>query len=66
MLLCKVDDLYSIKYVLESLYQLFLVNGLSQKELEMFVWNRIVNNYGGFGNNILYDLEVEYSNNFNK
>lgn len=66
MFLCKVDDLYSVKYVFESLYQLIFLNGLSVKEVEIFIWNRIVNNYGGRGNNIFYDLEVEYSNNFNK
>lgn len=66
MLLCKADDPHSTKYALESLYQLVLVNGLSQKESEMFVWNRTVNNHGGLGNNIPHDLEVEHSNNFNK
>ena len=66
MLLCKADDPHSTKYALESLYQLLLVNGLSQKESEMFVWNRSVNNHGGLGNNIPHDLEVEHSNNFNK
>ena len=66
MLLCKADDPHSTKYALESLYQLLLVNGLSQKESEIFVWNRTVNNHGGLGNNIPHDLEVEHSNNFNK
>ena len=66
MLLCKADDPHSTKYALESLYQLLLVNGLSQKESETFVWNRTVNNHGGLGNNIPHDLEVEHSNNFNK
>ena len=66
MLLCKADDPHSTNYALESLYQLLLVNGLSQKESEIFVWNRTVNNHGGLGNNIPHDLEVEHSNNFNK
>ncbi|XP_068719963.1 uncharacterized protein [Montipora capricornis] len=66
MLLCKVDDPHSTKYALGSLYQLLLVNGLSQKESEIFVWNRTVNNHRGLGNNITHDLEVEHSNNFNK
>lgn len=66
MLLCKADDPHSTKYALESLCQLLLVNGLSQKESEIFVWNRTVNNHGGLGNNIPHDLDVEHSNNFNK
>ena len=66
MLLCKADDPHSVKYALESLYQLILTNGLSEKEAEIFVWNRTVNNHGGRGNNIPHDLEVEHSNNFNK
>lgn len=66
MLLCKADDAQSTKYALENLYQLLLVNGLSQKESEIFEWNRTVNNHGGLGNNIPHDLEVEHSNNFNK
>lgn len=64
MLLCKADDAHSVKYVLESLCQLILSNGLSAKEAEIFVWNRTVNNHGGHGNNIPHDLEVEQSNNF--
>ena len=57
MLLCKADDPHSTKYALESLYQLLLVNGLSQKESEIFVWNRTVNNHGGLGNNVPHDLQ---------
>lgn len=66
MLLCKADDPHSVKYALESLYQLILSNGLSAKEAEIFVWNRTVNNHGGHGKNIPHDLEVEHSNNYNK
>ena len=66
MLLCKADNPHSTKYALESLYQLLLARGLSEKESEVFVWNRTVNNHGGLGNNIPHDLEVEHSNNFNK
>ena len=66
MLLCKADDPQSTKYDLESLYQVLLVNGLSQKESEIFVWNRTVNSHGGLGNNIPHDLKVEHNNNFNK
>lgn len=64
MLLCKSDDPHSTKYALESLYQLLLVNGaLSEREAEVFTWNRSVNNHGGTGMNIPFDLEVEHSNN---
>lgn len=66
MLLCKADGPHSTKYALESLYQLLLANSLSEKEAEIFVWNRTVNNHGGLGKNISHDLEVEHSNNFNK
>lgn len=66
MLLCKADDPHSVKYAVESLYQLILSNGLSAKEAEIFVWNRTVNNHGGRGKNIPHDLEVEQSNNYNK
>lgn len=66
MLLCKADDPHSTKYALESLYQLLLANGLSEKEAEMLVWNRGVNNHGGRGLNIPHDLEVEHSNNYVK
>ena len=66
MLLCKADDPHSVKYALESLYQLFLVDGLSEKEAEIFIWNRTVNNHGGLGRNIPHDLEVEHSNNYTK
>ena len=37
MLLCKADDPHSVKYALESLYQLFLADGLSEKEAEIFI-----------------------------
>lgn len=57
---------HSVKYALESLYQLILANGLSEKEAEIFIWNRTVNNHGGLGKNIPHDLEVEHSNNYNK
>ena len=64
MLLCKSDDPHSTKYALESLYQLLLVHGaLSEREAEVFTWNRSVNNHGGSGMNIPFDLEVEHSNN---
>ena len=66
MLLCKADDPHSVKYALESLYQLIIANGLSEKEAEIFIWNRTVNNHGGLGKNIPHDLEVEHSNNYNK
>lgn len=58
MLLCKADNPHSKKYALESLYQLLLARGLSvrEKESEVFVWNRTVNNHGGLGNNIPHDL----------
>ncbi|KAJ7389453.1 hypothetical protein OS493_031422 [Desmophyllum pertusum] len=42
MLLCKADGPHSTKYALESLYQLLLANSLSEKEAEIFVWNRTV------------------------
>ena len=66
MLLCRADEPHSTKYALESLYQLFLANSLSEKEAEIFVWNRTLNNHSGLGNNIPHDLEVEHSNHFNK
>ena len=67
MLLCKADDPHSTKYALKSLYQLLLVNGsLSENEAEVFTWNRSVNNHGGIGMNIPFDLEVEHSNNYIK
>ena len=66
MLLCKADGTHSTKYALESLYQLLLVHGLSEKEAEKLMWNRGVNNHGGPGKNIPHDLEVEHSNNYNK
>ena len=67
MLLCKADDSHSTKYALESLYQQLLVNGaLSKSEAHVFTWNRTVNNRGGLGSNIPFDLEVEHSNNYIK
>ena len=66
MLLCKADGSHSTKYALESLYQLLLVHGLSEKEAEKLIWNRGVNNHGGPGKNIPHDLEVEHSNNYIK
>ena len=75
MLLCKADDLHSVlKYALESLCQLILANlrekqrkrERSEKEAEMSIWNRTVNNHGGLGKTIPHDLEVEQSNNYNK
>ena len=66
MLLCKADDPHSTKYALESLYQLLLVHGLPEKEAEVLMWNRSVNNHGGPGRNIPNDLEVEHSNNYIK
>ena len=67
MLLCKADDPHSTKYALESLYQLLLVNGsLIENEAEVFTWNRSVNNHGGIGMNIPFDLEVDHSNNYIK
>ena len=67
MLLCRADGAHSTKYALESLYQLLLVNGyLSESEAEVFTWNRTVNNRGGAGKNIPFDLEVEHSNNYIK
>jgi len=64
MLLCKSDDPHSTKYALESLYQLLLVNGaVSEREAEVFTWNRSVNNHGCSGMNIPFDIEVEHSNN---
>ena len=67
MLLCKADDSHSTKYALESLYQLLLVNGaLSESEALVFTWNRSVNNHGGLGLNIPFDLEVEHSNHYLK
>jgi hypothetical protein len=62
MLLCRADGSHSSKYALESLYQLLLVNGLSESEAGVFTWNRSVNNRGGAGKNIAFDLEVEHSN----
>ena len=56
-----------MKYALECLYQLLLVNcDLSQRESEIFIWNRSVNNHGGAGRNIPLDLEVEHSNKYIK
>ena len=67
MLLCRADGAHSTKYALESLYQLLLVNGyLSESEAEVFTWNGTVNNRGGAGKNIPFDLEVEHSNNYIK
>jgi hypothetical protein len=66
MLLCRADGSHSSKYALESLYQLLLVNGLSESEAGVFTWNRSVNNRGGAGKNIAFDLEVEHSNNYIK
>ena len=67
MLLCRADGAHSTKYALECLYQLLLVNGcLSESEAEVFTWNRTVNNRGGAGKNIPFDLEVEHSNNYIK
>lgn len=67
MLLCKADGSHSTKYALECLYQLLLVNGvMSEKDAEVFIWNRSVNNHGGMGMNIPLDLEVEHSNNYVK
>lgn len=64
---CRVDGYYSNKYLLECLYQLFCINFLLFfRDCERFIWNRFVNNRGGRGNNIVYDLEVEYSNLYNK
>lgn len=63
MLLCKADGSHSVKYALESLYQLLLINGyLSHDESEVITWNRTVNNHGGAGRNVPFDLEVEHSN----
>ena len=60
MLLCKSDDPHSTKYALESLYQLLLVHAaLSEREAGVFTWHRSVNNHGGSGMNIPFDLEVE-------
>ena len=67
MLLCKADDSHSTKYAIESLYQQLLVNGaLSKSEAHVFTWNRTVNNRGGLGSNIPFDLELEHSNNYIK
>lgn len=63
-LLCKADDSHSTKYALECLYQSLLISGgLSESEAEVFTWNRSVNNHGGLGKNIPFDLELEHSNN---
>lgn len=67
MLLCKADGSSSAKYALECLYQLLLVQGvMSEKDAEVFTWNRFVNNHGQTGMNIPFDLEVEHSNNYIK
>ena len=67
MPLCKADDSHTTKYALESLYQPPLVNGaLSKCEGHVFTWNRTVNNRGGLGSNIPFDLELEHSNNYIK
>jgi hypothetical protein len=67
MLLCKADGSHSTKYALGCLYQLLLVNGvMSEKDAEVFIWNRSVNNHGGIKINIPLDLEVEHSNNYVK
>lgn len=64
---CRVDGIYSVKYVFECLYQFFFVNVIfSFRDVECFIWNRIVNISGNFGKNIVLDLDVEYSNNFKK
>ena len=43
MLYCKADGTHSIKYALDCLYQLFLLNSLlTPRDSEHFVWNRSV------------------------
>ena len=67
MLYCRADGQGSPKYALECLYQSFLVEALlSPRDCERFIWNRSVNTYGGTGNNMAHDLEVEHSNRFVK
>jgi len=64
MLWCKADKSHSIKYALECLYQMFLINSLlSPRDAHRYIWNRGVNNHGSPGKNIPLDLEVEHSNN---
>ncbi|CAB3982609.1 Hypothetical predicted protein [Paramuricea clavata] len=49
-LLSEAGGSHSVKYALESLYQLLLINGyLSHDESEVITWNRTVNNHGGAG-----------------
>ena len=67
LLYCKADQNHSVKYALECLYQMFLVNSLlSPRDANRYVWNRGVNNHGIIGKNIPLDLEVEHSNRFLK
>ena len=67
LLYFKADKQHSTKYVLECLYQFFMVFAiLSSRESECFIWNRTINNSGGHGKNISLDLNVEHSNNYIK
>lgn len=63
---CRVDELRSIKYVLEILYQFLVYVLLLNRDRERFIWNRFVSNYGVKGGNIFFDEDMEYSNNFVK
>lgn len=63
----RADGQQSSKYALECLYQSFLVNSLlCRRDAERFVWNTSVNTFGGKGNNIALDLDMEHSNRFVK
>jgi hypothetical protein len=63
----RADGQQSNKYALECLYQSFLVNALlSPRDAERFTWNRMANTFGGIGQNIPLDLDMEHSNRFLK
>lgn len=67
MLYCKADDPHSTKYLLECLYQFFLVHSLlSPRGSERFTWNRFTNNHGKKGTKIPLDEATEHSDNYVK
>ena len=67
LLYCRTDESHSTKYAIEILYQFFLVHALvSKRDMERFIWNRLVNNHGVKGGYIPLDEDMEHSNNFVK
>lgn len=64
MLYYKAYASHSTKYTLEYLYQFFLVYALlSQRDVELFMWNRFDNNRSQKGTNIPIDEDTAHSNN---